>query len=301
MLSDSGDSRLKLFQLRALVAVARLGNFSEAAHQLGLSQSAVSHAIATLEDELGVVLMLRGRRGAALTPVGERICEDAQEILRLVESIREKSQQERQFDKGQVRVASVRSIATHVLPEVIAQFRQRFPGITVALEECDRYVEVEQRLKDGQTDVGLLFVPTLPELEARELFRDEFVALLPPGTLPESEPLTWELLLSQPMIVNLRSVKHNELIFTHLKSFGFTPTVAYEVREDSTILGMVKQGLGVSVMARMSAEPIPPDIQVRELPVPLERVIGVAVMANTLLPQAVLAFFDSLKPGDRSN
>jgi hypothetical protein len=66
------SSRIKLSQLRALVAVAECGNFSEAALHLEVSQSAVSHAIATLEDELGVVLFTRGRHGATLTPIGER-------------------------------------------------------------------------------------------------------------------------------------------------------------------------------------------------------------------------------------
>jgi len=74
--------RLKLSQLRALVAIADRGSFSEAALHLELSQSAVSHAIATLEDELGVLLLNRGRQGAVLTPVGELITDDARQMLR---------------------------------------------------------------------------------------------------------------------------------------------------------------------------------------------------------------------------
>lgn len=71
------DGNLKISQLRALVAVAEHGNFTSAALDLGLSQSTVSHAIATLEEELGVVLLFRGRHGAILTPIGEQVIQEA--------------------------------------------------------------------------------------------------------------------------------------------------------------------------------------------------------------------------------
>jgi DNA-binding transcriptional LysR family regulator len=65
--------KLKISQLRTLVAVAEYSNFSEAALHLEISQSAVSHAIAALEAELGVILFHRGRNGADLTPVGKQL------------------------------------------------------------------------------------------------------------------------------------------------------------------------------------------------------------------------------------
>jgi DNA-binding transcriptional LysR family regulator len=86
------SSRLKLSQLRALVAIADTGSFSEAALRIDLSQSAVSHAIATLEEELGVVLLSRSRQGAVLTPTGEQITNDARQVLRSLESICRKAE-----------------------------------------------------------------------------------------------------------------------------------------------------------------------------------------------------------------
>ncbi len=271
--------------------VAEYGNFSSAALELGLAQSTVSHAIATLEDELGVVLLLRGRHGAILTPEGKDILQDAQQILQSLESIHKKANLAKGLQGGQVRVATVRSIATHVLPEIIAQFRLKFPMVRVVLEEFDRYVEAEQALREGQVDVGFTSLPTSPEFEARELFRDEFVALLPPNSLNDI-PLTWEQLVRYPMIMNHRSYQHNKVVRDHLLKFGYELNVAYEMREDSTIISMVRQGLGATVMARLTAEPIPPELQVRSLPVPLERTIGIITLENSLLSQAVFAFLD---------
>lgn len=89
--------RLKISQLRALVAVAQSGRFSEAALQLELSQSAISHATASLEEELGVVLIQRGRRGATLTPIGEQVLAEAEQVLERLAQIAKKAQ--RLFEK----------------------------------------------------------------------------------------------------------------------------------------------------------------------------------------------------------
>ncbi|MGH8000174.1 MAG: LysR family transcriptional regulator substrate-binding protein, partial [Brasilonema sp.] len=223
--------------------------------------------------------------------------QEARQILYLLEVIQEKANLEKGLQAGQVRVACVRSIATHVLPEVIARFREKFPKISVVITEYDRYTEVEQALRESQADVGFTLLPTTTEFDTRELFRDEFVALLPPKSIAPDESLSWEQLVEYPMIVNLRSPQHNKTVHAHFLQFGQTLKVNYEVREDSTILSMVKQGLGATVMARLAAEPIPYTIEMRSLPVPLERIIGVAILADALLPRAVFAFLDILKVG----
>ena len=294
-MNEINDCKVKISQLRAIVAVADRGNFSSAALDLELSQSTISHAIATLEEELGVVLLLRGRHGATLTPMGEQVIQEARQVLQLVGTIQEKANKARRLQIGQVRVACVRSIATNILPKIIAQFRGKFPEISVVITDYDRYAEVEQALREGKADVGLTILPTTAEFETWELFRDEFVALLPPGALHPNMPPSWEELVNYPMILNTRSVQHNRVVHNHLLQFGQTLKVDYEVREDSTILSMVKQGLGATVMARLAAEPVPDGIQVKSLPVPLERVIAVATLADALLSREVFAFLDILK------
>jgi len=71
--------------------------------------------------------------------------------------------------------------------------------------------------------------------------------------------------------------------------------IAYEVREDSTLVGMVVQGLGAAILPRLAAEPVPPRVQVYSLPAPFERVIGAAILADALHTPAVFAFLDTIK------
>lgn len=253
-----GNGALKISQLRAFAAVVEQGSFSAAALHLGTAQSTVSHAIATLEADLGVVLLLRGRAGA---------------------------------------------VATHILPGVISRFRQDYPAISVEIVECDRYVDAERALQAGQVDLGFTLMPDAPNLQAWELFREEFVALLPPADpmLAKPQPeavnatVSWAVLAGYARIANKRSVLHNQLVEEHLARFGYRLPVDYEVREDSTLMGLVEKGLGAAVLARLEAEPVPPGVRVYSLPEPLERVVGVAMLENAMLPRAVFAFLDVLR------
>lgn len=295
-------NRIKLSQFRALVAIADCGNFSEAALSLELSQSAVSHAIATLETELGVILLSRGRYGAHLTLTGERVTAQARQVLQLLEQMAQEANQAKGLQGGRVRVAAFRSVATHVLPEVVAQFRRQFPAIDVLITEHYGHLDVDQALRESRADIGFTYLPASEDLEAWELFRDEYVAILPPAPEPvDARPgvawIQWDELSQHPLILapeggGCSSSMH---ILQHLLRLGHVPNIAHRVREDSTIVGMVTQGLGATIMPRLAAQPIPPDVRVYSLPVRLERVIGAATLAEALLSPAVFAFLDILK------
>ncbi len=287
-------NQIKLSQLRALVAVAEYGNFSEAALHLELSQSAVSHAIASLESELGVLLLSRGRHGAHLTPVGKRVIGHAHQVQQQLKEMVKEANLEKGLHGGSVRIATFRSVATHVLPAVIAQFRTHFPKISVSITEHDEINSLEQALRQGYVDIGLTELPAGNEFETWEILRDEYVALLPPTSKLRSGKLSWQQLATYPLIVYSQGYCATR-VRKYLMASELPLNFAYEVREDSTIVSMVLQGLGAAILPRLAAEPIPTEVQVCSLAVPLERVIGAAVLANALLTPAVFAFLDTLK------
>jgi DNA-binding transcriptional LysR family regulator len=284
---------MNILHLKILLAVAKCGSFSIAALELNTSQSAVSRAIAALEAELGVSLLARGRFGARPTLVGERVLFHARQILELREHIEYEVNLAKGLNGGKVRIASFRSAATHLLPPKIAQFCQRFPDIEVTLTENDP-TGVEQMLREGRVDIGLVPLPrSSEEFDTWEIARDEFVVLLPKAeAVPAS--LTWEKLSAYAFIL-YNYAECTSVVREHWAKWGQSPKVAYEIKEDSTIVSMVAQGLGAAVLPRFAALPIPDTIQVRSLPVPLERIIGVAVLSNVLQPPAVFTFLDLLR------
>jgi DNA-binding transcriptional LysR family regulator len=294
-MKDNPQNQMKLSQLRILVAVAEHESFSEAALQLDMSQSAVSHGIAALEEHLGVLLFARGRHGARLTPVGDRIVDHARIILQQAEAIVQEADLTKGLKGGQVRVASFRSIAIHLLPDAIAQFNQRYPDIAVNLSEHDNYRQVEKALREGRADIGLTVLPAADDLDTWKILENEYVALLPPTFKPTNSPLTWQELTQQPMIMPPVGRVMMRDVYDHIQAHGHTLNVVSEVETDTTIVNLVAQGIGATILPRLAAEPIPDSVQVFSLPTPLSRVIGAAVLADGLHTPAIYGFLEVLK------
>jgi DNA-binding transcriptional LysR family regulator len=282
-------SHLKIFK-----AVVEKGSFSLAALELNLSQSAVSRAIATLEDNLGVSLLTRGRFGAYPTDFGNRVNVYVEQILQAQAAIEAEANREKSLYGGRVRIASFRSVATHVLPPLIAKFSQQFPKVEVSLVEADPNA-VEQALREHRVDIGLMPLPRpSDDFETWEIMRDEFVVLLPPSFKPAPNTLTWGD-LSRCAFILYNYAECTTAVRQHWQYWKQSLKVAYEIKEDSTIVSMVSQGLGAAVLPKLAALPIPEGVQVRSLPNPLNRNIGAAILANIWHSPAVFTFLDLLR------
>jgi DNA-binding transcriptional LysR family regulator len=284
---------MNLAALQVLLQVVESGSFSAAALQLGVSQSAVSRTIATLEDELGVPLLHRGRFGACLTPTGERLLPHVQTMLEVRQTIAQEVNITKGLQEGRIRIASFRSAATHILPPQIADFRQRYPNVEISLTEADPN-GVEALLKASQVDLGLLPLPRSGELETWEIAQDEFIVLLPPTEHQMPAQLSWEMLSTYAFIL-YNDAECTTAVRDHWAAAGQSLKVAYSIKEDSTIVSMVAQGLGAAVLPQLTALPIPDNLVVRSLPVPLVRHIGVAIAAGQLQLPVVFAFLDRLR------
>ena len=287
---------MKLSQLRAVVAVADYGNFSEAALELQLTQPAISHAIATLEADLGIPLFVRGRYGAVLTPAGEKILYYARQALQHIEMMQQEANRHKGLRGGHVRIASFRSVATHLLPKAISQFHEKFPEVGVTIVERPHYLDIENCLREGRADIGTTYLPTKDEFEAWKILNDRYILLLPSNAKINSQ-LTWEDLAAYQQIM-LPPLPCGGILHEHLRVVApFLNTVS-DIQEDSTVVSMVNQGLATAILPRLAALPIPQNVRVCSLPTPLTRVIGIAVLSETLHVPAVFTFLEMLKQFD---
>ncbi len=284
---------MNISALKILIAVVEAGSFSEAALKLDISQSAVSRAIASLEKEWGISLLSRGRFGAQLTPVGDRLMGPVREIIQLNQKIDTEIVRAKGLNSGRVRIASFRSAATHLLPAKIAQFSRHYPGIEVQLAEADP-TTIEDLVKTGKADLGLVPLPRSADFETWEIADDEFVVLLPPSNKAIPEQLSWKVLSDYSFIL-YSYAECTTVVQEHWAASNQSLKVAYEIKEDSTIVSMVAQGLGAAILPKLAALPIPEGVEVRSLPIPLTRQIGVAMLADQLQPPAVFAFLDLLR------
>jgi DNA-binding transcriptional LysR family regulator len=284
---------MHISHLRALVAVAEYRSFGEAALALGLSQSAISHGIATLEDSLGVVLFTRGRHGAALTPAGTCILRHAQESLHHLELMEQEAHRHRGLEGGEVRIASFRSVATHILPEAIARFQALHPQVRITLQEQPHYLAVDQSLREGQTDLGFTHGSGSEGLESVPLLADEYIALFPPRTIL-SGTIAWDDLDRHGLLLT-PCLPCGTAFQKHLREQAPQLCGNSSIQEDSTIVSMVQRGLGCAIMPRLAAEPLPPMLPWRSLPVPFYRQLVMARVASALHPPAAYAFWELLQ------
>ncbi|MEM8602624.1 MAG: LysR family transcriptional regulator [Cyanobacteria bacterium P01_H01_bin.121] len=286
---------LNLSHLNVLLTVAQQQNFGEAALKLDMSQSAVSNAIATLEEQLGVILLSRGRHGANLTPAGEQLVEQAEQLLQLHALMLTEAKRVRGLQGGEVRVSTFRSALTHLMPEAIATFQKRYPDITIKIIEQLGWLEILTDLRKGRADVGFVDEPVGEEFDSLELLKDEYVLLLPPDHALAGKPLTWQDVQQQSLIMGELEDPCSQRLKRFFGQSELELEIAYQVGSDSAMVSMVQGGLGCSILPRLAAEPIPADVHVVSLPTPFFRSIQAITLANAMQTPAVYAFLEVLE------
>lgn len=135
----------------------------------------------------------------------------------------------------------------------------------MTIVECPVHLDAEQILREGRADIGFTLLPTTDEFEAWEILRDEYVLLIPPNT-KFSDPPTWTDIATLPLIVPPADQPCEIDLYRHFARFAAPLNIVHKINQDSTIVSMVMQNLGVGILPRLAAEPIPEVIQTRSLP-----------------------------------
>lgn len=241
-------------QLRAFVAVVDAGGFSAAAAELGMSQSAVSHAVASLERELAGPLLVRSGP-VRTTALGERVLPHARAALSAVGAMAEIAADAGAVT-GTVRLASTPTVCQGLLPGLLRHWRQDRPRITVRVFEGDS-AEVAEWLENGTADAAVLIDP--PPGPGTQLALDGYRALL-----PRDHPLAGEAavdvrdLEDDEFLISPNSCEDRVRALHDLAGLRFTP--AHRVRDLATLISMVQAGLGVTVLSEVSRSLVPPDL-----------------------------------------
>ena len=182
-IDSSAISDLELKHLVAFDAVADEGTFGRAAERLGYTQSAVSQQIAALEKVLGEPVFDRpgGPRPVELTPLGEHVLAEARSLLGRAGALWESVDRFKRGDVGRITIGTFQSASTKVLPRVVGEMVQRFPGAEIRVFESDDDDELIHSLERGDLDLTFMVGPVDPQFESVSLFHDPFVLVARPG------------------------------------------------------------------------------------------------------------------------
>ena len=258
---------MKLHQLRYLAAVAQSGlNITAAAQKLHTSQPGVSKQIKLLEDELGFQIFVReGRNLTRITPAGQQVIERALRILQEAQSIRHLSTELRDEGRGSLSIGTTHTQARYVLPDVIREFRSRFPQVRLNLHQGTSE-QIAEMVAGDRIDCAIA-------TGSEGLFAD--LTLLPcyrwhrSVIVPRTHPLASAGRLTFKALARLSAHHvhlqlHRPLVAARRRSrrAGLTPNIAITARDADVIETYVRLGLGVGIVAHMAVNEHDPDLAV---------------------------------------
>lgn len=250
---------MKLQQLKYLLAIVDNGlNITAAAERLYTSQPGVSKQLKLLEEELGIQVFTRkGKSLGGVTAAGERIIERARVIMQEVENIRSLASDFYEEEDGSLSIGTTHTQARYVLPEIIAEFRKRFPKIGLNLHQGTSE-QIADMVAGNKIDFAIA-------TGSQELFAD---LLLVPSyrwdrsiIVPQNHPLTkinrkitLHDLVEFPLVTYVFSFNGESSLKRAFADEGLEPNIGFTARDADVIKTYVRMGLGVGIVASMAAD-----------------------------------------------
>lgn len=285
---------MTLSQLQIFSLVAELRGFTSAAGRLGISQSAVSHALKSLEQELGVELIRRHQSLVELTDIGQQLLLRARAILGLAATMEQEAADARGMKRGTLRIGSFGPTASmKLLPAILQRYRQAHPGIEVHIDEGpDR--QVLQWLEERRIDVGFVVLPQ-ERFDCFALVEDQMVALIPSQhALATKDSVSLAELCDDPFI--LTEAGSAELVSRLFLTARLSPNIRYRSSQLLSTLETVARGDALTLVAQLS---LPgsgdPRYRVKPLSPPARRQVGLAVLDRRQASPATLAFIEQAR------
>lgn len=244
-------ARVELRHLRYFLALAEELHFGRAAQRLAMSQPPLSVALQQLESAVGARLLDRDSKRVRLTPAGQSFRVSAQALLGRFEDACAQAREVEAGEVGRLRLGFVGSTLFHGLPDWLHNFQATCPRVEVVVVELNSQDQI-QALVQEDLDLALLHTDRLPPaLECRPLYEEPFLACLPESHAAarrRSVPLT--SLSEQPFILFSRrgSPDYHARIIEMCRLQGFYPRLQHEGRHWLSVVSMVAQGLGVSIV-----------------------------------------------------
>src|SRR5262245_49307846 len=245
---------MEMSQLRTFRAVAEALNFTRAAERLHLTQSAVSHQIKALEEELGEPLFIRAKRGVKLSQAGKIALEYVERILDETEAMRERISGRERSPTGRVRVAAATQAFVYLFAPLFESFMDSHHGIDLAFRTT---VSTEQTVADilnGTADVGFASVAVYsPNLQVTKLFEDELLLVVGNDhQLAKKRVVTVEEIHKEKLILFERGASIRRATDNFFDQIGMRPELALESNDTYFIKRMVERGLGASLLPAWS-------------------------------------------------
>lgn len=245
---------LEIRHLSLIIAVTEEKSVTKAGERLHLTQSALSHQLRDIEERLGTSLFLRLNRKMILTQAGERLLQSARQVLDELQRAENDLRQIASSNRGVLRLSTECYTCYHWLPQMLREFSGRYPNVEVkiAVEATSHPLTA---LLNGKLDLAIVL--TLQQdkrLRYKSLFRDELVAIMPPDHPLTARPYLRARDFADQHLILYCLPKDSDLYQKVLIPAGVAPAHLSQMQLTEAITGMVRAGLGISVLARWAVQ-----------------------------------------------
>ncbi|WP_156429608.1 LysR family transcriptional regulator [Burkholderia sp. TSV86] len=279
------DEFMRISHFNAFRAVAETGSFSSAAAELGCTQSNISHAISEVEKFVGERLFVRSRAGCVLTDAGAELIIKTGNLLDIVNDMLGKT-----LSSRPVRISTLRSVGTGLLAQLMSDLSKVRADIRVEiLDDTEREESVLDVLNELGADIAIITNMEAEKYISRAFVKDRYVAVLPPDIAMQGT-LRWDQLQSLNFIQ--QNNPHSIQAVASLRNYGVHLRSFYKIASVDSILSMVENGVGFSIVPQLALPENPKTYRIAVLPQLIERELVVLSRPYSMLSHAARTVLD---------
>ncbi|HEY4389947.1 MAG TPA: LysR family transcriptional regulator [Paenibacillus sp.] len=289
---------MNISQLETLITISKTKSFRKAGELLNLTQPAVSAQIKSLEDEFKSVLVDRNQP-VTLTDRGQVFLEKAEQILDIVEELKQKLSDMEHTPQGHIVLGTTTSIAIQILPRILSYFQDQFPLIKTTIQSMPSSL-IYQNVEQGLVDIGIGYlIENNPHVLSSVLYYDTFeLAVSPLHPLANTVSPTLDSLKDVPLIMLSPDTVGRMFVDTLFKQHGIEPHIVMELSSSEEVKRMIEINLGAAIISKQSILRELRQGTLKTIPIPELKVthpVGVIYKSSRYINSAMQQFLGDLK------
>lgn len=287
---------MTLLTYQVFQTVAGIGSFHKAADILGLTPSAISHAVSSFENELGFALLTRSKSGISLTNYGEQLLPYVNAVLNSNESLQQVIAELNGLKQGKIRLGVFSSVCTNWLPDILRSFQEQYTEISIEVFQ-GTYDDVYDWIKNGVVDLGFLSVSSARDIPIEPLYKDPLLCVFPKGIRLDSHRpyINIEEMRAHQFVTQRESTDAD--IQNFLKENSLRIQSRYHVVDDLSTVALVEKGFGICLMPEMVMRDIPYEVDCYPVHPQACRIIGIAALHPDFMAPAVRTMYNHILEG----
>ena len=251
------------------------GSFTRAGEILGYTQSNLTQMMKAFEDELGLPLLIKTKKGVEPTSEAKQLIPAMRAMIAQEERFLQEADDIRGIRRGVIHIGSYVSTSSTWLPQIIGYYQENYPDVEFNIVESGQE-DMLRGLLTGRLDLALMSEPEKGEVDFIHILDDPMVAVFPPGhPLDKYDYVPLKVLKDYPLIMTYRDYDTDANRI--LQEAGLDSSVRYRSNDDSAVLSMVQHGLGISILPELTLERFPGSYDYRMLDPESYRSLGIGI------------------------